>query len=39
MRWSATQLFFMVDSVELGGEQAGVIQVNMRLETYLKTGG
>jgi|HubBroStandDraft_6_1064221.scaffolds.fasta_scaffold13371_7 type IV pilus assembly protein PilO len=33
------QLFFLVDSVELGGEQAGVIRVNMRLETYLKTGG
>ncbi len=32
------QLFFLVDSVELGGEQAGVIRVTMRLETYLKTG-
>ena len=32
------QLFFLVDSVELGGEQAGVIRVNMKLETYLKTG-
>jgi hypothetical protein len=33
------QLFFLVDSVELGSEQAGGIRVNMRLETYLKTGG
>jgi type IV pilus assembly protein PilO len=32
------QLFFLVDSVQLGGEQAGVIRVNMRLETYLKMG-
>jgi type IV pilus assembly protein PilO len=32
------QLFFLVDSVELGGEQAGTIRVTMRLETYLKTG-
>jgi type IV pilus assembly protein PilO len=30
------QLFFLVDSVELGGEQAGVIRVTMKLETYLK---
>jgi type IV pilus assembly protein PilO len=33
------QLFFLVDSVKLGGEQAGVIRVTMKLETYLKTGG
>ena len=32
------QLFFLVDSVQLGSEQAGVIKVTMRLETYLKTG-
>lgn len=32
------QLFFLVDSVELGSEQAGVIRVTMKLETYLKTG-
>jgi type IV pilus assembly protein PilO len=32
------QLFFLVDSVELGSEQAGVIRVTMRLETYLKAG-
>jgi type IV pilus assembly protein PilO len=32
------QLFFLVDSVQLGGEQAGVIRVSMKLETYLKTG-
>lgn len=30
------QLFFLVDSVELGSEQAGTIRVTMRLETYLK---
>jgi type IV pilus assembly protein PilO len=32
------QLFFLVDSVDLGSEQAGAIRVTMRLETYLKTG-
>ncbi len=32
------QLFFLVDSVQLGSEQAGVIRVTMKLETYLKTG-
>jgi type IV pilus assembly protein PilO len=32
------QLFFLVDSVQLGGEQAGVIHVTMKLETYLKIG-
>jgi type IV pilus assembly protein PilO len=32
------QLFLLVDSVELGSEQAGVIKVTMKLETYLKTG-
>jgi type IV pilus assembly protein PilO len=32
------QLFFLVNSVELGSEQAGVIRVTMRLQTYLKTG-
>ena len=32
------QLFFIVDSVELGGEQGGVVKLQMKLETYLKTG-
>jgi len=32
------QLFFIVDSVELGGEQAGQVRLQMKLETYLKTG-
>ena len=31
------QLFFLVDSVALGGEQAGVVKLQLRLETYLKT--
>jgi type IV pilus assembly protein PilO len=32
------QLFFLVDSVALGGEQAGVVRLQLRVETYLKTG-
>lgn len=32
------QLFFLVDSVVLGGEQAGVVRLQLKLETYLKTG-
>ena len=32
------QLFFLVDSVALGGEQAGVVKLQIKLETYLKTG-
>lgn len=32
------RLFFIVDSVELGGEQNGVVKLQMRLETYRKTG-
>ncbi len=31
------QLFFIVDSVQLGGEQNGVVRLQMKLETYLKT--
>ncbi len=31
-------LFFIVNSVELGGEQGGVVKLQMKLETYLKTG-
>ena len=30
------KLFFIIDSVELGGEQAGVVKLGMKLETYLK---
>jgi len=33
------KLFFLVNSVVLGGEQAGVVRLQMKLETYLKTGG
>ena len=31
------QMFFLVDSVGLGGEQAGVVKLQLKLETYLKT--
>jgi hypothetical protein len=33
-----SQLFFLIDSVELGSEQSGGIHLKMRLETYVKTG-
>jgi hypothetical protein len=33
-----SHLFFLVDSVELGGEHAGEVKLGMKLETYLKTG-
>jgi type IV pilus assembly protein PilO len=32
------QMFFLVDSVQLGGEQAGTVKLQMKMETYLKTG-
>ena len=32
------QLFFLVDSVSLGGEQGGVVKLQLKVETYLKTG-
>jgi type IV pilus assembly protein PilO len=32
------QMFFLVDSVQLGGEQAGVVKLEMKAETYLRTG-
>jgi type IV pilus assembly protein PilO len=32
------QLFFLVDSVSLGGEQNGVVKLQLKLETYLKMG-
>ena len=32
------QMFFLVDGVQLGGEQAGTVKLQMKMETYLKTG-
>lgn len=32
------KLFFIIDNVELGGEQAGTVKLQMKLETYLRTG-
>ena len=32
-------LFFIIDSVELGGEQAGVVKLQLKLETYQKASG
>jgi type IV pilus assembly protein PilO len=32
------QMFFLVNSVQLGGEQSGVVRLQMKMETYLKTG-
>jgi type IV pilus assembly protein PilO len=29
-------LFFIIDSVQLGGEQGGVVKLQLKLETYLK---
>ena len=31
------RLFFVIDSVELGGEQAGIVRLQLKLETYLRT--
>jgi len=33
-----SKLFFLIDSVELGGETAGVVKLKMKMETFLKTG-
>jgi type IV pilus assembly protein PilO len=30
--------FFLVNSVQLGGEQGGVVRLQMKMETYLRTG-
>jgi Tfp pilus assembly protein PilO len=30
--------FFLVNSVQLGGEQGGIVRLQMKMETYLKTG-
>jgi len=32
------QMFFLVDSVALGGEQGGIVRLQLKMETYLKTG-
>jgi type IV pilus assembly protein PilO len=32
------KLFFLVDSVVLGGEQNAVVKLQLKMETYLKTG-
>jgi type IV pilus assembly protein PilO len=32
------QMFFLVNSVGLAGEQGGVVKLQLKLETYLKTG-
>ena len=32
-------LFFIINSVELGGEQAGVVRLQLKLETYQKANG
>jgi len=31
-------VFFIINSVKLGGEQQGPVKLNMKLETYLKAG-
>jgi len=33
-----SRTFFLVNSVQLGGEQEGVVRLQMKMETYLKTG-
>ena len=30
------QLFFIINSVQLGGEQGGVVKLQMKMETFLK---
>jgi hypothetical protein len=32
------QIFFLVNSVVLGGEQGGVVKLELKMNTYLKTG-
>ena len=32
-------LFFIIDSVDLGGEQSGVVKLQLKLETYQKASG
>ena len=31
-------MFFLVESVQMGGEQSGTVKLQMKIETYLKTG-
>jgi type IV pilus assembly protein PilO len=33
------EMFFIINSVTLGGEQQGPVKLSMKLETYLKAGG
>ena len=33
------QTFFLVNNVTLGGEQAGVVKLELKMETFLKTSG
>jgi type IV pilus assembly protein PilO len=32
------EMFFLISSIQLAGEQNGPIKLQMRLETYLKAG-
>ena len=32
-----SKLFFIVDELELGGEQSGIVRLRIKLETYLRT--
>ena len=32
------QVFFIVNSVDLGGQQGGIVKLGIKLETFLKTG-
>jgi len=32
------RMFFLVDSVQLGGAQAGMVKLQMKVETYLRAG-
>jgi type IV pilus assembly protein PilO len=32
-------IFFIINSVELGGEQAGIVRLQLKLETYQKASG
>ena len=32
------EMFFIIDSVTLGGSPQGPVSLNMKLETYLKAG-
>jgi len=32
------QIFLLINSVGLGGEQGGQVKLELKMETYLKTG-